>query len=267
MGPVCGRGHAPVTYSVPRNATRSSISRGESSSPRGWRSRAKTSRSDRVRPSWKNASRRLTARNEGGLNSWLPTSSTSPTSTFWGVVYSGGSWQVAHFRALEDVACRARWRDRPHRTPTTAARAAQACRDTRSGRRPARRSASVPCMVVAIDLRTWSSSRSIEPVQVQGPVAATPSSEGTRFGAPYEPSPSVSLSRPLVWPSVWQLWQLIQPSCETRRWKKAARRGRRPSARAAGPGRSSRAAGRSPWRRPRSCHRASRRCRRIPRPG
>ena len=35
MGPLCGRGHAPVTYSVPRNATRSSISRGrELESPR-----------------------------------------------------------------------------------------------------------------------------------------------------------------------------------------------------------------------------------------
>ena len=63
----------------------------------------------------------------------------------------------------------------------------------------------VPCMVVTIDLRIWSSSRAIEPVQVHGPVAATPSSEGTRLGAPYDPSPSVSLKRLLVWPSVWQL--------------------------------------------------------------
>ncbi len=71
-------------------------------------------------------------------------------------------------------------------------------------------------MVVSIDLRTWSSSRSVVPSQVQGPVAPTPRSELTCLGAPKPPSERVSTLRPLVWPSVWQLWQLIQPSCESR---------------------------------------------------
>src|SRR5436309_1561888 len=88
-------------------------------------------------------------------------------------------------------------------------------------------------MVVAIDFRTWSSSRAIDPVQVQGPVAATPRSDGTRLGAPKDPSPSVSLRRSLVWPSVWQLWQLIQPSCDSLALEKS----RSPRSAAVGSGR------------------------------
>ena len=62
-----------------------------------------------------------------------------------------------------------------------------------------------PCMVVTIDLRTCASRLAMPPFQAQGPVSLTPSSDSTRFGAPKEPSPRLSLSWPLLWPSVWQL--------------------------------------------------------------
>ena len=54
------------------------------------------------------------------------------------------------------------------------------------------------------------------PFQAQGPVSATPPKGGIRLAAPNEPSPSVSLSASLEWPSAWQLWQLIQFSSESR---------------------------------------------------
>src|SRR5438105_13659358 len=54
------------------------------------------------------------------------------------------------------------------------------------------------------------------PFQAHGPVSFTPSRDRTRLGAPKEPSPRLSFRRPLLWPSVWQLWQLNQPSKESR---------------------------------------------------
>ena len=55
-----------------------------------------------------------------------------------------------------------------------------------------------------------------EAFQAYGAVSDTPSSESTCFGAPNEASVKLSLRRPLACPSGWQLWQLIQASCERR---------------------------------------------------
>ena len=125
---------------------------------------------------------------------------------------------------------RPRYRDRP----ATAARA-RGCGGTPSGRAtsPRRPPPSAPA--------SWSRStcgpgpRAGRPTRSRsrGPSRRRPSSEGIRLAAPKEPSPSVSLRSPLVWPSVWQLWQLIQPSCESlASWKsrspRSARRRLRP---------------------------------------
>src|SRR5262249_52491018 len=73
-----------------------------------------------------------------------------------------------------------------------------------------------PCIVFRADLRTCSFSEGMLPSHAYGGGSPTPSSDRVLLGAPYEPSPKVSASRPLLWPSVWQLWQLIQPSCDSR---------------------------------------------------
>ena len=44
-----------------------------------------------------------------------------------------------------------------------------------------------------------------DPLHAHGPVSFVPSSDSTRFGVPKEPSLKLSLSRPLVCPSGWQL--------------------------------------------------------------
>ena len=69
-----------------------------------------------------------------------------------------------------------------------------------------------PCSVVSTDLRTCDSSVFTAPFQPHGPVSFTPSNVNTRLGVPCDPSPRVSASWPLAWPSVWQLWQLNHPS-------------------------------------------------------
>jgi hypothetical protein len=75
-------------------------------------------------------------------------------------------------------------------------------------------------MVPRTDLPPWSSSSATLPSHAHGRVAPVPSSEGICLGVPKVPSVELSFRRPLVCPSVWQEWQLYQPSSERRAsWK------------------------------------------------
>src|SRR5207248_5716524 len=72
-----------------------------------------------------------------------------------------------------------------------------------------------PCMLLVYDSTVASSRRVCQPCQVQGLVWVTRRRVGTflrlrrwKVLRSCRPSLSVSKSRPLVWPSLWQVWQL-----------------------------------------------------------
>ena len=121
------------------------------------------------------------ARSEGGLNSRLPTSSLNPTSYRSGDVYSGATWHAAHF-CLEYRSPAIRRRRSVSRCSRVALRSGRKCReisrqvgDLRIRRlRPVHRGRDrFANLVVEMGDRSGPG---------PGPVAATPSREGTRLG-------------------------------------------------------------------------------------
>src|SRR5262245_46210871 len=65
-----------------------------------------------------------------------------------------------------------------------------------------------PYIVSMNDFFTAAPRSFCQPCHVQGPVLETFRSVGVSLGVPKESSLSVSKFMPLVWPSVWHVWQL-----------------------------------------------------------